>query len=507
MAIPKSVLQREVGSPGYYSADGWYFNDAETTPELQFPNSIAIFDRMRRTDAQVQSVLRAISLPIRAARWSLVGSDVRPEVMEAVRINLGLMPEERGQIARDLSGVIFQDYLRHALLHVPLGFMAFEQVYKVGAPGPGLEALGSRDFAHLRKLAPRMPRQVSGIEVARDGGLIGIKQNVRRDDGFGFEDRLIRPEDGLVMVVNEQEGADWAGVSLLRSSYKHYLIKEGLEKIGPMVVERNGMGLVVVHYPANTAGARETALAIARNARAGEDAGIALPDGYSIELVGVSGALKDELPLIKYHAEAIGKNALTMLLDLGHDAGARALGDTFLTFLLMALDAIADHVAKVTTRHVIADFVSINFGAGETYPVLRADPIEPNAPATTAALKDLVDSGIIVPDDELEVHERRRYGLPIRPGLPTEPVSDQVDKVIDVPGDEGPPNNIEPDPQDPGPERTPPEEPDEGAVPVKPHTRRKPKTASTESLERRLATVQRQIAAQRGHPGRSAEAS
>jgi hypothetical protein len=37
----------------------------ETNPDLMWPKSIEVFDKMRREDAQVGSVLRAVTLPIR----------------------------------------------------------------------------------------------------------------------------------------------------------------------------------------------------------------------------------------------------------------------------------------------------------------------------------------------------------------------------------------------------------------------------------------------------------
>ena len=44
---------------------------SETNPDLRWPKSIEVFDKMRREDAQVGSVLRAVSLPIRSAEWTI----------------------------------------------------------------------------------------------------------------------------------------------------------------------------------------------------------------------------------------------------------------------------------------------------------------------------------------------------------------------------------------------------------------------------------------------------
>jgi len=44
---------------------------AETNPDLAWPASVAVFDKMRREDSQVSSVLRAVTLPVRSATWAL----------------------------------------------------------------------------------------------------------------------------------------------------------------------------------------------------------------------------------------------------------------------------------------------------------------------------------------------------------------------------------------------------------------------------------------------------
>ena len=89
MAIP----QREIG---YVSGDAllsWTQlapDQHESNPDLQWPASIDVFDRMRREDSQVKSVLKAVTLPILRTGWSLDPTGVRPEVLQVVAEDLGL---------------------------------------------------------------------------------------------------------------------------------------------------------------------------------------------------------------------------------------------------------------------------------------------------------------------------------------------------------------------------------------------------------------------------------
>lgn len=398
---------KEIGAPGLASFGG-ILESWEQTPELTFPNSIVVFDRMRRTDAQVKSVLNAIKLPILATRWYLGGDDVDDRVLRACEVELGLGKDGTGRRRRRGQGIVFQDFMAHALLMLPLGFMAFEQVYEPGPPAPELDA-GLALMAHIKKLAPRMPRSILSLDVASDGGLKSIKQYVPKDKGRW--EMVEIPIERLVMFVHEQEGADWYGNSILRQSWSNFIIKDVLLRIGPMAVERNGMGLPVVGYPEG--GDRNIALQIAKQARAGDEAGVALPDGYTFELKGIEGTVTDSIPLLNFHNQEMARSVLAMFLDLGHDRGARSLGETFVNFFVLSLNAVCEHIAEVVTEHVLRDFVELNYGTDEAYPELCFDPIEPGAEVTMQGLAALVQVGAIdVDDPNFRQALLRRLSLP-----------------------------------------------------------------------------------------------
>ena len=62
----------------------------EKNPDLQWPQSTEKYDQMRREDAQVGSVLRAVTMPIRSARWEIDPGDARDEVVQLIAEDLGL---------------------------------------------------------------------------------------------------------------------------------------------------------------------------------------------------------------------------------------------------------------------------------------------------------------------------------------------------------------------------------------------------------------------------------
>lgn len=419
----------EVGYPGgmapAYTAGlgrGFTVENLDLNVDLRFPASAVVYDRMGREDGQVVSAIRAIVQAVVGARRQLKGDDVRPEVMQLVRTNLGLEDTDGGRQRRRRRGIVYRDHVRQAVTGMlRYGFMPFEPVYEVGPAAPGQEdpADPRRLYAHLRKLGPRNPRTLMEVRVAEDGGLAGIVQQPPPGQVNPFG--VFIPVERLVMYVNEQEGADWTGTSALRAAYKHWVIKDALIRVGAQVVERNGMGIPVVDYADPSLEGK--ALRLSRAFRAGSEAGAALERGkMGLTVVGVSGNTVDGLPWVKYHDEAMGRSLLAMVLNLGHDNGARALGQTFADLLAAYINSIADSLDEVDTEHVIRDLVELNYGPDEPYPVLETEDVAAESTPTAEALKALADAGLLTPDAGLEGDIRRRYTLPAKPA----PVGDQA---------------------------------------------------------------------------------
>jgi hypothetical protein len=427
------ALQSELGQAGAPgSADSFTFG--ERTRELQWPACLGIYDAMRDTDTGIRSNLRAVKLPILATDWRIRrGTRVRPAVAEFIEAELGLTRDEDGQLRTRDGGVNWLQFLGESLTHLEFGHAPFEQVYALGAPDtPGLVIEdGLAQVAHLRKLAFRPQASLASVDVAPDGGLAGIRQFVT-DPTSKLTRVATIPVDRLVMFVNEREGANWLGRSVLRSAYKNWMIHDTLLRLSAIGADRQSMGLPVVTYSKDREGLRARAIEIARQARVGEDAGLALPSDMELTLLGVAGGTVDPLPLIKYHDEAASKAVLAMFLDLGHDAGARSLGSTFLDFFLLSLGAVVRHIEEVVTEHVIRDLVRINFGPQEAYPSLKADPIDAEGTPTAEALATLANAGLLGPVGEELVNDvRRRNGLPPMPaGSMTGPVGAQDPTVL-----------------------------------------------------------------------------
>jgi hypothetical protein len=425
----------ETGSPGglrpSYSASGgrqFTVDPLEMNFELQFPNSIPIYDTMRSQDGHVGSVLMSMVQPIVGAKWDLLTDGCRPEVVKLVRSELGLVEVGKPRRRRRREGISWYEHVAEAAeTELWAGFSAFEQVYEVAPPRPGQDDLGLKNVVHLRKLAPRLPRTITDIIVGRDGGLEALMQTHPE----GAQDVRIDVKQ-LVMYTHRKEGADWTGRSVLRQAYKHWLLKDIFLKLDAQAAERNSMGIPVITYADESQKAE--AEAQVQGLRAGSNAGLALGTNSSLEIKGVSGGTVDLIPRIQYHDQEMSRSALAMFLDLGHDNGARSLGEVHLSVFLNSVQAVADKIAEVGTEHIIRDLVEFNFGVDEPYPMLTPGDLKSNQDLSPELLNTLVSAGVVVPDRALEKFARDRFNLPEAkpdptPVVPAAPAPSGADTV------------------------------------------------------------------------------
>lgn len=417
----------------------------ETNPALVWPESIETLDRMRREDAQIGSVLRAVTLPIRGAEWMIDPAGARDEVVQHIAKDLGLpvKGKEPEPDLRTKDRFSWGEHMRLALLSLVFGHSYFEQVYNNEDVFPFK--------AHLHKLAWRPPRTISKFDVAKDGGLLAIEQHP-----LGGTDQIRIVVAHLVAYVNDREGGNWIGQSLVRGAYKNWLLKDRMLRAQALTVERNGLGVPVYtgapvpdtatpdERKAWEKSEKESGLKVAKEFRAGDAAGASLPHGATLELKGVTGKLPDTDGPIRYHDEQIARAVLAHFLNLGTETGSWALGSTFANFFTDSLNAVAQHIRDITQQHVIEDLVDVNWGETEPAPRLVFKPIGSQHPLVAEAIKALIECGAIVVDEPLRAFLRSSYGLPVEDPDTATPI---------------------PEPAEPEPEPTPLEEEENGNEP------------------------------------------
>ena len=385
----------------------------EQNPDMQWPKNLPIIERMRTEDAQVASVIAAVTLPMMSTPWGLDGTGVREEVLQVVAADLGLpiigRDADRGAVRRR-GRFSWHSHMELAFLEIVFGHAIFEQNYEI-----------AEGLARLKKLAWRPHGTIAKFNVAADGGLESIEQH----PAAGKKSKPI-PVSQLVAYVHKREGGNWAGRSMLRAAYKNWVLKDRLIRSQALTVDRNGLGVPIYEAAPLPEGATDAAdidswarnertegLKLAVSFRSGETAGAAIPHGAKLTLRGVEGDLPDADKPIRYHDEQIARAFLAHFLNLGTQTGSWALGATLGDFFSDSLNAECTHFQDVTQQHVIDDLVDLNWGESEPAPRLVFEKIGSRSPVTAEAIKSLVDAGVLTTDDALEEYLRQVLGLPV----------------------------------------------------------------------------------------------
>ncbi|WIE74494.1 DUF935 family protein [Curtobacterium sp. MCSS17_007] len=407
----------ETGQSGTQIFNGIITNE-EYNFELMGRRAPKVWEEMRRSDATVKMSLRVVKEPVKALSYH-----VQPASKEAKDLEVAEM------ITDQMFNVLrWKTTLGEILTHLEFGFAAFEKALSYG-PVHGVNRV------YMSKLAFRKQTSITKWEAA---GKPGITQT-----GPGGIDISI-PLEKLVVFTNEQEGDNFEGVSVLRSAYKHYYYKDKLYQIDAIGHERQGLGVVKIKHPKN-AEAKQIVAAerAAEDLRASEIGHITEPDGWNIDFMDMQAkTLKESMPSIEHHDRQISVNVLAQFMNLGSTSGSgsRAVGEPQLAIFEHYVKFIADYIADTLNRYVIKDIVDRNFNVTE-YPKLVAGDVDGESlTELAAALKSLVDAGMIVPTSEDEAYLRGILRLPERPEE-DEAAQDDGEPASDGPDDEDAPDD------------------------------------------------------------------
>lgn len=399
--------------------DMWWWELTEQVPDLRWPMSLVTYSRMPREDARCWSLLSAIGLPIRRTAWRIDPNGAEDAVVKHISEDLGLpIKGDNGgdkPIPRQRDRFSWKSHLRDALSCLRYGYAVFEQVYRYD----------ERDGKfHLRKLAPRPQFTIRSFNVDRDGGLVSIVQDDMVNGQLSPGKVNLIDVSRLVVYRNEPEPGVWIGTSLLRPSYKHWLLKDELMRIEAAAARRNGIGVPVATTNEKDASS-STKLAeyeqIASRFRGGMSAGAALPYGAKLEILGVQGNLPDLRMAIEYHDKQIALAGLAHFLNLDR-GGSYALASVQADVFVQSVQAIAEDIADITNQHVIEDLLDSNYSIDVGCPKLVCDEIGSRQDATASALALLVQAGLLDPDAALKAFIRQQLGAPaLDPNYKPEP--------------------------------------------------------------------------------------
>lgn len=426
----KVSFEKTCGVSGTPITGGFLVDLGEYNSELMGRNAISVYEKMRRSDAQVRATLAACKLPILSARWEIVeaqspqeigsrgrGAEKRSsagagkmtaakakEVVEFLRDNLfgGLefQTTTGGWVSQSWQSVI-----SNALLMLDFGCAVHEDVWRVDG-----------DRIRLRALPSRLPLTFYRWHTEADGEtLLALEQYGYRGDQFL---NVLLPADKIARFTYQQEGANFWGIALLRAMYPHWYVKSKLYRIDAIANERNALGIPVFRLsPGFAAEDKAAAYSFVTQLAAHEATGLVEPPGEphtGLRIAGYEGNLRDVMPSIQHHNEMISRAALSTFMDLGQSAhGSRALGASATDFFMLGLQSVADQIAMEITQSTIRRLVAINFGGDAPCPRLIPANVQARSISeTTADLVALAQQGLVVSEKNIRRVIRERFALP-----------------------------------------------------------------------------------------------
>ena len=392
-SIPNTV----VGAAGTIVFNG-FIVDEEYNQDLTYIKGLQMWDRMRKSDATVKEALSVVKLPILGANWRVqAASDDPQDQLKADFIEYNLF-----------EVMAFDDFLRQVLGMLEFGFSVFEIIYD-------MIQFNGKTYLGLQELAWR--KQTTIWQWALDDGSFGVKQFVPGGVDGGFKQI---PGDKIILFTNEREGDNYSGLSILRSAYKHWYMKEAMYKIAGIAAEKNSIGTPVVTVPV---GARpediEMMRQLAQNYRANEGAYLQIPEGWTWTTD--SGNTKrafDMIPWVNHHDAKILSTVLAQFLNIGQadQSGSYGLSKDQSALFIESIQWVAKYVAEVINEELIPKLIDLNFSDTESYPALSFERIgDDNLMLYSTLLPALVTSDLLTPTPEDEEHVRKMINFPDMP--------------------------------------------------------------------------------------------
>lgn len=393
---PARPILQELGAPGT-SITGGFLQQQDYNPDLTAPACYDIYDKMRLSDGQVGAALAVIKLPILRAHWAVEAASDKAEDRMIAEF-----------CERDLRSMTtsFAATLRQIMLHLDYGSMPLEECWEVRDDG----------LVHLRKLAPRMPRTIVQWLVDENGGFAGIKQGAIKASGYTVASI---PDGKIALFINEQEGANFRGISVLRRAYKHWYYKDGMYRIDAIANEKRTVGIDIgtIKPGAADKAALKPELERALMTLHAHEKNYIVEDeenySYRLETGGARGNANAIMASIEHHDWHILRSVIAEFIGMGTGStGSRAMHRDKTSFFLMALEATSDNIAETITSYLLKRWVGYNWRVKE-YPRMKYSRLDTRDTVQIAeAVNKLVSVGALTPGQRTEDELRAVLDMP-----------------------------------------------------------------------------------------------
>ena len=364
---------------------------SEPNAKLRGLAGVIKYDKMRRQDPTIKSILSVIMSPLKGAQWT-----IRSQA------------KENDQARQDMAGlfyayfwehsrVLFNEFLSTALTMLPLGVAIFEKVWTT------IEINGK--LLQVLDLQYRPTVTIAEIDASKRI----VKQNT--PDGqveISFDD--------LLFLVYDKEGNDYWGNSLLRPCYHAYEMKKEQYEYWNVAGARQATGFLWVGLPPTvTKGTKEyeDIQNAGKNIAANRAQMLTTGFDYKVEYKTPSVSADFYRTTIQNLDVDIRNAALANFIGLGSTGtGSYSVGEVQYKLFMQAEAAIANQIEQVFTAEVLRPMTEVNFGVQEFYPELVCQDLDRDGVNQKLQLaQQFMALGIIKPTDKDEADLRYKLGL------------------------------------------------------------------------------------------------
>lgn len=406
---------KELGRIGQKRYSGFFYE--EFLKELQGKKGIEAYKEMSENDDVVGAVIFAIEMLIRQATWSIQpggNTDTDKKAAEFVE-----------SCMHDMSDT-WTDTISEILSFITFGWSVHEIVYKRRLGKKKNRALNSKYSDGLigwKKLPIRAQESLYEWEYDNEDNLTAFIQMPAPDYN------IIRiPAEKILLFRTKSRKDNPEGRSVLRNAYRSWYFKKRIQEIEGIGIERDLAGLPVLKAPENCdiwdennpemAQYRANMEAIVQNIRRDALEGVALPNGWELQLLSTGGTRQfDTNQIIDRYDTRIAMTVLADFLLVGHQqTGSFALHSDKTELFSMAIGAYLDVICEVFNSKAIPDLIEINgesFKKITDYPTMVHGDVE-NVDLTALGtfIKDMTGCGALTPDESLDEYLRSVADLP-----------------------------------------------------------------------------------------------
>ncbi|MFA6582657.1 MAG: DUF935 family protein [Elusimicrobiaceae bacterium] len=317
---------------------------------LQGQAGAIIYDKMRRSDAQIGKVLRMIKNPILSCEWDFLPGDEE----DSSKLHADFCREYFFKANKMPFGLLLQQ----VLTCFEFGFSVFEKVWG--------EWEYQGKLYHGVALKMRLQKSIEAIDP-----LTNLMTQIKSDGA-----KVDIPFDDLVFFVLAQEGDDMHGNSLLRNSYMLWDFKKEVMKVQAIGIERMAVGTPVVTVPKGVDPSSPEYIAVktmAKNMVTHENSYVIIPETYKFEIIaGKFDSAAVQSTIDSYDSKIAG-STLTQFLELGQNGngGSYSLGADQSQIFIDGLQFVVGYIEEIFSRYVIRQMIDVNFGPQKVYPTLR----------------------------------------------------------------------------------------------------------------------------------------